>query len=77
MFGLLYEDEHVHWPSSVSILEKQLAVILLLSSSNRSARDMADPDLAEERSDAIDPEGACGGRRLSLLGLPVPEPPLG
>lgn len=67
---------YARWPLFSSILEKQLAVILRRSSSNRSARDMADPDRAEERSDAGGPPGAPGGRLLSLLGLPVLPLPL-
>jgi hypothetical protein len=59
-----------------SSLEKQLAVILRLSSSNFSARDMPAPDGAEERSEEGGPPGAPGGRRLSLLALPVLPVPL-
>lgn len=67
---------YAHWPSSGSILEKQLAVILRLSSSNLSARDIAEPERAEERSEEGGPPGAPGGRLLSLLGLPVLPVPL-
>ena len=54
-----------------STFAKQLSVIRFLSSSNRSARDMADAPVAELEIDG-GPPGAPGGRRFSPLGLLLP-----
>jgi hypothetical protein len=67
MRGHVYE--HVRWPWS-SVLEKQLSVILLRSSSNRSARDM--PEGVELVAEGAPLEPPAGGRLAGARGSPAP-----